>query len=108
MSIEDRINQILDNHVGDENAISWMDLHGAISWRDPIDPSELRAIIKSMRKSGSLIASSSRGYSRPKSLKEAMTYIDRQFRNPAKDELKTARIQRKIAREQFGGQMGLW
>ena len=105
MDTQDTINSILDQHIGEENAISWADL----CWQvDPnIDAGELRGIIREMRKTESLICSSTRGYYKAKDFKEIKNFTDR-LRKPARDQMHTARIMRDAGRRHFFGQIDVF
>ena len=104
------ISNILDQHTGEQNAISLDDLINQVNRysRDHIfGKSEIRGVVHDLRKNGSLICSSDQGYYRPATLNEGLAFVDRALRTPAKDELVTARIQRAALKEYFGGQLSM-
>ena len=109
MDTQEAINSILDQHVGEENAISWADLCWQVnrSINSDVNSNDLRGIIHDMRKSRVLICSSSKGYYRPKDYNEVKNFTDR-LRQPARDQLLTARILRDAARNEFAGQMEMF
>ena len=98
---------ILMFHHGQDRAISAECLLERMR-RSGLDISglpDLRGLIHDARQAGNLIASCEKGYYLPVDLRDALHYVDRQFRIPARDELQTARIQRRRAVEIFGGQL---
>ncbi len=108
--LESVISNILDRHISEPNAISWEDIFtvASIALRgERFTMAQVRDCIHDMRQRGELIASSSKGYFRPATLQEALAYVEKQYRGPARDELHTARIQRRAAQEYFGGQLRL-
>ncbi len=100
---------ILANHQGRENAISAecllaiMRNHG---WDLPA-LNALRGLIHDARQQGHVIASSGAGYFLPLTLDEALESIRLRLMDPAADQLRTARIMRRAAIRQFGGQLRL-
>jgi hypothetical protein len=108
-SLETIICRILDQHVGEANAISWAIFCEEVNCHshDPIQPWEVRDAIHGLRQAANLICSSPKGYYRPATLNEGLEYVNRTYRKPAKDELITARIQREALRQYFGGQLAL-
>jgi hypothetical protein len=102
---EELIDAILDEHVGEDYAISWRALLNTMIGNGyDINKNDLRGIIRIMRRKESLICSSQNGYWRPATLKEVMDFTKR-LRTPAVDQFVTARIQRQAAQRYFGGQM---
>jgi len=109
-ALDSIISRILDQHVGQNSAISWEDLVTEVNLysRDRvISAKEIRDIIHDLRKCRSLICSSANGYFRPATLNEGLEFVQRVYRTPARDELTTARIQREALKEYFGGQLSL-
>ena len=115
-ALDSIISRILDQHIGEYkdngeiNAISWDELVQEVnlySRERVIGAKEIRDVIHDLRKNKSLICSSANGYFRPATLNEGLAFVDRVYRTPAKDELKTARIQREALKERFGGQLSL-
>ena len=100
---------ILSLHYGQDRAISadclFRDLRAA-GYDVPGLPA-LRGLIHDARQQGRLIGSCDKGYFLPVSLDEALHYIEHRFLTPARDELRTARLQRRKALESFGPQMRL-
>ena len=110
MNLHEAINNILDGHIGEENAISWADLCWQVNQQispDDVNSNELRGIIHDLRQGDSLICSSQRGYYRPKDYGEVKDFTDR-LRQPSRDQLLTARIQRDAARRHFAGQLDMF
>ncbi len=101
--------QILDFHRGRSAAISAdallenMRRYGC----DVPGMPALRGLVHDARQAGHLITSCDDGYFLPTNLNEAMENIDMRFIVPGRDLLRTARILRRVARQQFGGQLRL-
>lgn len=97
-------------HIGESQAISADDLLYMLrSFGSEVhNVSQLRGMIRDLRQAGQLIGSCQRGYFIPDTLAEALAYVEREFRGPARDQLKTARRQREAAKMRFGGQMELF
>ena len=105
MDIQAAINNILNQHIGEENAIPWAELCWQVN--PDMDANELRGIIREMRKSESLICSSPHGYYKAKDYDEVKNFTDR-LRQPSRDQLHTARVMRDAARRQFAGQLNMF
>lgn len=108
MSVSDRIRNCLNQHVGETDAITIGQLYRFVDDGTLTSYGQLRDILHRLRQDGELIASSGRGYFRPASLQEALDYVDRQFRRPARDQFYTARVQRDAAKAKFGQQLELF
>ena len=108
-TIADLIEYILDQHNGQENAISWEDLTFKVNneYLTPVDAKVVRDVIHDLRKNKSLICSSPKGYYRPSSWQEVKEFTDR-LRDPSRDQLATARILRDAGRRKFFGQMPMF
>jgi hypothetical protein len=98
---------ILMMHQGRDRAISAERLLDALrTYGNSINGMpELRGLVHDARQDGHLIASCQEGYYLPVDLTDALQYVERQFRIPARDELRTARLQRRRAIELFGQQL---
>jgi hypothetical protein len=108
-TVKDLIEYIMDQHIGEENAISWDDLTNLVNnqYLTRVDPKNIRDIIHELRKNQSLICSSSKGYYRPKDWQEVKEFTDR-LRDPSRDQLATARILRDAGRRKFFGQLPMF
>jgi hypothetical protein len=100
---------ILQWHRGEGNEISAECLLATMCSRGHDLPGlpSLRALVRDARLQRHVICSNDKGYFLPTTLNEAMNSINRRLRDPAGDQMHTARILRQAAREQFGGQLRL-
>lgn len=100
---------VLAAHQGAANAISADELLATMRRRGHDIPGmpSLRGLVHDARLQRKLICSCDHGYFLPTTLNEAIDAINERFRDPAADQLRTARILRQTAREQFGGQLRL-
>lgn len=102
-----RLLQVLMMHQGRDRAIPAEQLLSILRTYgcDLTGLPELRGLIHAARQDQHLIASCQDGYYLPVDLPDALQYIEQQFRVPAKDELRTARLQRRRAFELYGQQL---
>jgi hypothetical protein len=100
---------VLLHHQGRDHAISADELLTAMRHRGHDIPGlpALRGLIHDARQQRHVICSGDEGYFLPTTLSEAINSINERLRDPAGDQMRTARILRQAAREQFGRQLQL-
>jgi hypothetical protein len=102
---EDQIRLFREQHTGLGNEVSLDRMLDVLAAAGHFPGrAELRGIIREMRQAGELICSNDSGYYWPADLGEALEFV-RQFKEPAGDRMKTARIFKRAAQAEFGQQL---
>lgn len=103
--ISDRIRLFREQHTGQGSEISLERMLDVLHMEgETLGKAELRSVIRKMRLAGDLICSNDRGYYWPADLREALEFVQ-QFKEPAGDRMRTARIFKRAAKAEFGHQL---